>query len=434
MEPLSRPRTTEELVERLKRLELGSDNDPTITRLKPTSERNREAHALRSLSYSMVQTFYNHPERLYAVEAALLSPFCKEESYVLLFDAFVNSIAADSSGSNIPDINVLNSFSIMLRSTQIEHIGKKLPLGYAIQSLMNRLTTACSTANDMTQYELLRTLSTTLDAMNEFKFEGISDTRIMQPLFDLLENAIEHPELRLSHAARYAKQALRGIHSDVSPWQKLGKSSWNVIKGGAAIAGSVATLDPSKLLEGLEAVGEVSNMVKLITDIIDELNKISDMNKDVQTVKSPRQWYVALRYTDLIIQGRRDILLGSFLENLEPSLGKDENFLCGLCALLEQAIHDNSDNEVIKVLKEFLTHQRDNSKFRPVHEWIYLIAGPAKSTKSSRAGRLWFKLHLSRNATLLRDTRERHPKYQGTFCWRRRGLLAMKLRYFTLIK
>lgn len=119
MELLSRPRTTEELVERLKRLKLGLDNDPTIERQKPTSQHDREANALRSLLHSMVQTFYSHPERSYAVEAALLSPFCNEESYVLLFEAFVNLIAADSSGSAIPDINVLISFSIMLRSTKV---------------------------------------------------------------------------------------------------------------------------------------------------------------------------------------------------------------------------------------------------------------------------------------------------------------------------
>ncbi|KAI2784516.1 armadillo-type protein [Daldinia loculata] len=396
MELLSRPRTTEELVERLKRLELGLDNDPTIARQRPTSERNREANALRSLLYSMVRMFYNHPERSYAVEAALLSPFCDEENYVLLFKAFVNSIAADSYRSGIPDINALISFSIMLRSTQIEHVGKKLPLGYAVEPLKNWLTKACSAADDATKYQLLRTLSTILDVMNEVKFEGISDTQIMQPLVDLLENVSGHPDLRLSQIAQYAKQALRGIHSDVSPWEKLGKSAWNVVKGGAAVAGSVGTLDPSKLLEGLEAVGEVAKMVKLITDIIDGLNNISDVNKDVQTLKSPRQWYVALRYTDLIIQGRRDVLLESFLKNLEPSLRKDENFLCGLCALLEQAIHDNSDNEVIKVLKKFLTDQRARSKSRRVHGWFDLVIGPAKSTKPFMPKRLLSRrLHRS---------------------------------------
>ncbi|KAI0851143.1 armadillo-type protein [Daldinia vernicosa] len=401
MELLSRPRTTEELIERLKRLELGLDNqavdnDPTIARQRPTSERNREATALRSLLYSMVQTFYNNPERSYAVEAALLSPFCNEESYALLFNAFANSVAADSSGSGIPDINVLNSFSIMLRSTQVEHIGQKLPLGYAIQSLTNRLTTACSAADDVTQYVLLRTLSTILDVMNEVKFEGISDTQIMQPLFDLLENVSGHPELRLSQAARYAKQALRGIHSDVSPWEKLAKSVWNVIKGGAAIAGSVGTLDPNKLLEGLEALGEVANMVKLITDVIDEVNSIRDINKGVQNLKSPRQWYVALRFTDLIIRGRRNVLLGSLLESLKPSLRKDEDFLCGLCALLEQAIHHKADGEVIKVLRGFLTDQRAISKSARVHGWVDLVAGPAKSTKLSMPKRLLSKLHLAR--------------------------------------
>lgn len=232
--------------------------------------------------------------------------------------------------------------------------------------------------------------------MNEVKFEGISDTQIMQPLFDLLENVSGHLDLRLSQIAQYAKQALRGIHSDVSPWEKLGKSAWNVVKGGAAVAGSVGTLDPSKLLEGLEAVGEVAKMVKLITDIIDGLNNISDVNKDVQTLKGPGQWYVALRYTDLTIQGRKGVILESLLKNLKPSLKKDENFLCGLCALLEQAIHDNSDNEVIKVLRGFLTDQRAISKSRRVREWVNLIVGPAKSTKPSKTKRLLYRLHLSR--------------------------------------
>ncbi|KAI0113416.1 hypothetical protein F4814DRAFT_421731 [Daldinia grandis] len=396
MEPLSRPRTTEELIGRLKRSRVGLDNNPAIAKQKPTSEHDREANALRSIAYSMVQTFYNHPERSYAAEAALLSPFCNQESYVLLFKAFVNSIAAESSRSGIPDINALNSFSLMLRSIQIEHVGKNLPLGYAMEPLKNWLTTACSAADDTTKYLLLRTLSTILDVMNEVKFEGISDTRIMQPLFDLLEHVSRHRDLRLSQVAKYVKQSLRGIHSDVSPWEKLGKSSWDVIKGAAAIAGSVGTLDPGKLLEGLEALGKVANMVKLITDIINERDKIRDMNKDFRNLASPRQWYVALRFADLIIQGRRDVLLESLLASLKPSLRHDENFLCGLCALLEHTIHDNPDNEAIQVLKKFIASESAASKSRRVHGWASLIAGPTNSTEPSKTRRFFPWLHRSR--------------------------------------
>ncbi|OTA69124.1 hypothetical protein K449DRAFT_460676 [Hypoxylon sp. EC38] len=237
MKSFSRPTTTAELVCRLRESnfnpvsepKIESENDPGEQ--KPASKRyevlrmKQEAAALRALSRSMIHTFYTNPNNAYAAEAASLSLFADPESYQILFQTFINLVATGSGDCGVPDIKLLTSFNAILHYTQAKHIDKRLPLGHAILSLTKRLTTAGFTGDDSIRYQLLRTLSAILDAMNEIKFEGISDAKVVQPLLDLLDDAGKHRELRLSQAAQYAYQALRGIPSDPALVKDSGKSN-----------------------------------------------------------------------------------------------------------------------------------------------------------------------------------------------------------------
>ncbi|OTA83666.1 hypothetical protein M434DRAFT_400641 [Hypoxylon sp. CO27-5] len=387
MKSFSRPTTIAELVRRLRESNSNPDSEPKIERKndpgeqKPASERyevlrmKQEAAALRALSRSMIHTFHTNPNNAYAAEAASLSPFADPESYQILFQTFTNLIATGSGDCGVPDIKLLTSFNAILHYTQAKHIDKRLPLGHAILSLKNRLTTANFAGDDSIRYQLLRTLSAILDAMNEIKFEGISDAEVVQPLLDLLEDASKHRELRLSQAAQYAYQALRGIPSDVSPWGKLWTSAYKTFKASATLASSVSSLDPAKLLEGLEGLGEAAKLVKTITDAIDSLSDLSsnatDIYKGTKGLMKPAQWYYALRYTDLLIRGRGSVLLKSLLESPRFLFKQDKNFLCGLCAQLEEAVGEDP-NPVVPVIAEFLHQQVTISKSQRVHKWVWL--------------------------------------------------------------
>ncbi|OTB03368.1 hypothetical protein M426DRAFT_321936 [Hypoxylon sp. CI-4A] len=404
MANISRPKTTAELICRLKDLDLSSHSSPTIGRHGDPSERSsttqrhqskrtkQEAAALHALSRSMIQTFSDDPRPSYAVEAASLSPFTSRDDYQTLFEAFLKSIATDLGDNSVPKAQLLTSFSTLLHCSQAERAGNELPLGNAIHILTTRLTKDGFTADDTTQYRLLRTLSVVLDVMNEVKSKGISDVHVVQPLLIALKDASEHRELRISQAARYAYQALRNIPSDVSPWKKLGANAYSTLKASAMIAGSVSSLDPAKLLEGLEVIGEVAKEVTVITDVIDEIRTIAPL----PGVRKPAQWYFALRYTDLLIRGRNVALLKSLLESPSFPFQRENDFLCGLCAQLEKATDDDDpENGAIPVLVDFLIGQNRKSRSERVHEWVSLVTGkvePPQSAARATARRLLPKL------------------------------------------
>ncbi|KAI0179741.1 armadillo-type protein [Hypoxylon sp. FL1284] len=387
LESFSRPTTTAELLEKLRLYVDDSPiNSPTSARQgSPTEQKSaskhgrsararQEAAALRALSRSMVRAFCEDPQKLYAVEAALLSPYTDPDDYSNLLKAFVKAITSDS---GIPDTRLLDSFSLALRCTHTDRVRKELQPGYGhvIQHLTKKLADAISAADESIQYQLLRALSELLDVMNEVKFKGISDASIAQPLFDILKDLSKHHELRLSESARYAFQALRGIPGDVGPWRKLGMSAYKTLTATAKLAGSISTLDPAKFLECLEAIPQVANIVLVvIPNIIDELKAAASTYKAVASPRRPQQWYLALRYTDFLIRGRAPVLLKSLLETLDLPIQQDKNFLCGLCAQLEQVkLAIDPDNGVVDILGEFLIEQSAKSKSRRVHNWVQVV-------------------------------------------------------------
>ncbi|KAK6853993.1 hypothetical protein PG995_010805 [Apiospora arundinis] len=410
----SRPKTTQGLLERLKDPFINPGYVPGEKRLQnPASpspapsgdssgRKEKEREALLALSRRMIQIAINNPNALFenVGEAAAVAPFTPIKDFPDLFNGFVEVIAHGTGDLALPRLKVLESFNAVLhchqtvQCAQDKQLRTQLSLGHAVLNLTTRLTTALQAADPEIQYRLLCTLSAVLDAMNEVKFGGISDAKVVQPLVEQLQKISEQSDLRLSQAAAYAAESLRGVPSDVSPWEKLGKSMLKVFGDTVKVAGSVTTMDPIKFFDGLvDAPGDVANLVKAVVDLLAVFKSLGDLSlstsavsKDTKgVIKSrPAAWYIALRYSDLFIRGRQPLVLASLLNNPDFSSSDDEDFLCGLCAQLEHAGQENTDKTpVIPVLKDFLILKGRSSSSRRVHAWIQLTIPAVELPKPS---------------------------------------------------
>jgi hypothetical protein len=389
-----RPSSTNDLVGRLAKVGAGLDNSQIIQESNSQSSREswseKEAAALRALSQSVIQVFAQYPNIPYALEAVLLSPFTSSEEYNSLFEAFTNIIAEGTSDDKIPNSQLLTAFNTLLHSHQAELVGGALPLGNAMLSIQKQLHRAIEAAHPPTQYTLICGLSAVLDAMNEAKVEGIIDVKV-QDLLGQLDKLSDHKELRLAQAARYAYQALLGIPTDVSPWKKIRDNAYTTLKGGAKVAGSVYTLDPSKLLDGVEDLSELPELIESIIDVIKSLagltKSVSRAQKELKTLKKPKGWYVALRATDGLVRANASQHLNALLQNPSLPCRDDKEFLCGLCTQLELA-RDMKHDKVVEVMRAFLVQQGKTSTHDRVREWVRLTTGQANLTKATKYGLL----------------------------------------------
>ncbi|KAK8009907.1 hypothetical protein PG990_008872 [Apiospora arundinis] len=359
----------------------------------------------------MIQIAINNPNALFenVGEAAAVAPFTPIKDFPDLFNGFVEVIAHGTGDLALPRLKVLESFNAVLhchqtvQCAQDKQLRTQLSLGHAVLNLTTRLTTALQAADPEIQYRLLCTLSAVLDAMNEVKFGGISDAKVVQPLVEQLQKISEQSDLRLSQAAAYAAESLRGVPSDVSPWEKLGKSMLKVFGDTVKVAGSVTTMDPIKFFDGLvDTPGDVANLVKAVVDSLAVFKSLGDLSlstsavsKDTKSVikSRPAAWYIALRYSELFIRGRQPLVLASLLNNPDFSSSDDEDLLCGLCAQLERVTQEDiDDNPVIPVLKKFLAFKVIASSSRRVHAWIQLTIPAVELPKPSGRHKLKNKI------------------------------------------
>ncbi|KAL6830802.1 NACHT domain-containing protein [Trichoderma sp. SZMC 28015] len=258
-------------------------------------------------------------------------------------------------------------------------------------SIQKALDSAVDAAHGQTKYNSIRALSAVLDAMNEVKVEGIVDLKV-QNLLKRLEKLRDHKELRLAEVASYSYQALVAIPTDVSPWKKIGASTFKTFLGGAKVAGSVWSLDPSKLVEGLVDLTEVPELISSIIEVIKSCSELfqsaSNTGKAFKTLKKPKDWYVALRATDGLVWANAPKHLEALLQHPDLPCREDKDFLCGLCAQLELA-DDLKHDQVVNVLKTFLIAQASQTKFCRVLEWARLVTRSPQldSPNLSRSGR-----------------------------------------------
>lgn len=372
IERFSRPTSTSDLCQRFRRA--GEPSTQDVTRRQKTARATKELEALQALQQSMISEFAQNPSEAYAIEITPLASLVDVDDYVRLFDIFHNVIAAAAVDGKIVDTELLRAFEAFLHCRQTGLAGRKLNLGSAMLSIQKALDGAVDAAHDQTKYNSIRALSAVLDAMNEVKVEGIVDVKV-QSLLRRLGKLRDHKELRLAEAASYSYQALLAVPTDVNPWRKIGSSAVKTLMGGAKVAGSVWSFDPSKLVEGLVDLTEVPELISSIIEVIklcgDLVGDASGTGKAFKTLKKPKDWYIALRATDGLIWANAPKHLEALLQHPGLPCRDPKDFLCGLCAQLEMA-RDLIHAQVCGVLEAFITAQASRTKSCRVLEWARL--------------------------------------------------------------
>lgn len=325
---MSRPTTTDDLVKRLQ--------DTVISQ--------KERVVLQALATEMVKVFSEKKNPHLGHEAAALALVATPESYKELLWAFDNAIAKGTADDNVLHPHLCKGFVHVLRCSipreAAGHTSTKIDmgLGTALSSLKKRLESAVAQGDPNAEYRLVLTLGSVLHAMYDVQMAGIDRETLQKPLLDMLDTLSKDKEIRLAQAAAYAREALRCIPDSDGPYKILLRNLVNVVGAASKIAGAVATMDASKLFDGAVALADVPDLASAMVDVVEAISvAMSNLDAVKETVGKQRKrkiWYVALRYSDMLIQNRAFASLEFFLDNVPCR--HDIDFLCGISAQLEQ--------------------------------------------------------------------------------------------------
>ena len=358
----SRPTTVDDLVQRLR----SDDIDQA------------EMDALKELSKAMISVFQDKPFLSFVPEAAALSAVARSKDYEDLLRAFENAVTRGTMDKTVLDPQVLLGLGSVLGCAK-DNTGADLRMGSVLSSLQQRLESAVKEAESKAQYQLIRAVSAVLDVMNEVKTTGLDREQLHEPLLKKLSTLSKHKELHLSQAASYAYQALLGIPDNEGPWAALWRNAYNVTNAGAKVAGAVFTMDPSKLLEGLEMLQNVPDLISSMIDVskkaADFLSASRSTAEALKVSHKQKSWYVALRFTALLIHANAFEYLKDFVLRV-PCL-KEKDFLCGIFAQLEGAWgagEDSARELIFGILDEQLVPIGSKSEHGRVRAWIKSIA------------------------------------------------------------
>jgi HEAT repeat protein len=354
MAKLSRPACAEELIERL----------------QSSSISEKEKQALTALSDCMIDIFRDKPYLSYVKEAASLAPITSQSTYTSLCRAFNHAIIKGTADGSSLEPLILDRYTYVIRKCD----GKTadLDLGSVVQSLQHRLEKAMQQASLQSQYQLLLALSPALDAMIDRKTTGLSRESLHEPLLNQLEKLMDNKELRLAQIAKYAREALRGITNDESPYRALLRNTVIVINATAKIAGAVTTMDPSKLFDGIVSLAELPDLISAMVDVVRELSSgFSDLRK-IRGISKQKSWYIALRFTDMLIQSNAFNHLDKFLEKVPCR--NEEDFLCGLYAQLELSwIRGFNQDAIVRFCEHTVNPAASMSKYQRVQKWMVVM-------------------------------------------------------------
>ena len=358
----SRPTTVDDLVQRLRSHDTGQ----------------AEIDALKALSKVMISVFQDTPYLSFVPEAAALSAVARFKVYEDLLRAFENAVANGTMDKTVLDPEILLGLGCVLGYAK-DNVGANISLGSVLRSLRKRLESAVEEAEGERQYQLIHAVSSVLDVMNEVKTTGLDREQLHGPLLKKLSTLSKNEEIHLSQAASYAYQALLGISDNEGPWVALWRNAYTVTGGVARVAGAVFTMDPSKLLEGLETLQDmpdlINSMINVIKEVADLLNTTRSTAETLKFLQKQKSWYVALRFTALLIHADAFEYLKSFVLRV-PCL-KDKDFLCGIFAQLEgawEAGEDSARDLIFRILDEHLVPIGSKSEHGRVRAWVISIA------------------------------------------------------------
>ncbi|KAH7120447.1 hypothetical protein B0J13DRAFT_612794 [Dactylonectria estremocensis] len=358
----SRPTLTDDLVRQLG----SSDTDP------------KEMNALKALSKEMIKVFRDERRLSYVPEAATLAPVTTARSYQDLSRAFNHAMIQGTADANTLDPQLLKGFTFVLRCAE-DTKKAEIELGPVMKSLQTRLKYAVEQAEPKTQYQLICTLSSVLDAIIDIKTAGLSREELHEPLLKQLATLSKDQELRLAQAAGYAYQALLGIPNDEGPYRGLWRHTLAVVEGTASVAGAVSTMDPAKLFDGLSKLQDLPRLIISMVDVVKALSGLVDSLggavEGMSFLQKQKSWYVALRFTDMLIQAKAFNSLEHFLR--EVPCRQEKEFLCGIFAQLEQAWETrdpSAEGQIVRFLERVLVPVESKSTHRRVCEWVKLVA------------------------------------------------------------
>ncbi|KZF19150.1 ARM repeat-containing protein [Xylona heveae TC161] len=343
-----------------------------IRRLKDPDIDQKEGKTLRSLAGKMIEEFRDNPKPSYIPEATLLSTISTDQQYERLISTFGNVIIKGTTDGDILDRGILAGFTFVLRRCSGALSAETAKLGSVLGSLAKRLKNAIDQAEMETQYQLVCLLSNVLDAMVDIKISGLGREPLHEPLLRILCKLEEHKEPRLAQAARYARQALLGVSDDEGPYAALWRYSFTAIKAATKITAAVTTKDPTKILD---ASSDLLKLLSLLNDLREAAQeaKVSNFLEGMKSLSKKKGWYVALRYTDMLLKAQAFQMLQSFLK--ESPYYENEQFLCGLYSQLEQAWLSGDKlvkDRVIDLLTCTLTQPQNEEQ--QLRQWIGLIA------------------------------------------------------------
>ncbi|KAJ5712585.1 hypothetical protein N7493_009053 [Penicillium malachiteum] len=301
------------------------------------SAQGREKAAFRALISCMVHIFQDGPLPSRMIEAAKLSSAVDMKDYDVLLRTFTNELIKEASGAS--------------------HVGLVAFLVPVLRSLTDRLDNAKENSQSETQYHLVYTLSVILDAMGDIGINDLSRENVHEPL-------------------RQSLKALLGISNDESTAAAVWRYASDIIIPLGKIAGAVPNFDPSKFIDAtpqvMKLLSSISSLVKSTQKVLEESQSLQDTAKKMCSLFDQRDWYGALRYTDLLITAKAFKTLEHFLQ-YNPSKTADQ-FWCGLLAQLERSWYSEKDTQ--KTITDLISRalsQIDNKR-RPAWMWINMLA------------------------------------------------------------
>ncbi|OJJ42347.1 hypothetical protein ASPZODRAFT_1501208 [Penicilliopsis zonata CBS 506.65] len=305
--------------------------DLLVEQLKKDTTDGREKQALQALVTQMVKLFRDDPRPSYWEEASTICEVTSPEDYHALLLAFYQAISAAQSP---PDLELLRCFAACLRQSKDAISG----LGAPLNTLLGFLTHATSFNELETQYCLLHTIGTVLDAMVDIKVSGIDKQTVQTPIKNRLEALKGHHEPRTALAARYALQALDRIPDNDSPWQVFCQQGGTAISAAAKVSTAALNLDFETLLK---AVPDLRELYAFFADVADkwterwrESEGVKDFIALLRGVSERKGWYDALRISDAFVQSGALAALQAFV--CPSKWQQDGLFWCGLYSQLER--------------------------------------------------------------------------------------------------
>ncbi|OKL55213.1 hypothetical protein UA08_09516 [Talaromyces atroroseus] len=372
-----------------------------ISRLTSSDCDSKERKALEALATTMIEIFKDDRKLLYVPEVVELSSAVTRREYLDVVVAFSNAIIDGTSDGNILDEKLLTNYAYVLRRANGSLPPATAGLGSVLVSLQKRLNEVIKQAGSGTQYQLqlVCTLSVILDAMVDLKIYGLDRVDLHEPLQAQLKTLTDHQELRLAQAATYAREALLGLPNNESSYHAFLRHAHKVAQGVLGVASVVPTMDPARLMDAVPDLMKVPDLIKSVGDIASDLYSIYDgvgsMAMGMKRVPKPKNWYVALRYTDMLIRSAAWQKLEEFTRGVPCR--REEAFLCGLYAQLEQAWVTGDSSVRDRVVDSIQsTIPLVGRKHQSAQEWVRLVADTVgqpgwKDTLPSNQHRLRFR-------------------------------------------